>query len=132
MSDATAELFTPEGELVGFTVYQGSADMIAPDFWPTEDEAWKYRRVVSPRGNGWDRLAACEHKPREALCVSHYGAVGHWPVQVCPECAVTHGRLSPYPLDYGYSGPTPAEAQADREWLAAGWPHRGHPFRDEL
>jgi hypothetical protein len=128
VSDAQAEIFTPTGERIGFTTYQGSADCLSPHIAATAEDAWVYRDGKSDESNAWDRLQACSHEPVEAIAYSSYGGGDHWPVKVCRPCRVIVERLSPYPLDYGYSLPSPEEQRADEEFRAAGWPKRGHPF----
>lgn len=118
MSSARAEFFTPAGEFIGYGVYSGTSDVLAPHV--SQECDWVE--------GGWDRLETCEHDGEPCVIYSDYGGGNHWPSTLCRECRVVKGRLSPYPTDYGYSLPTP-EMQADEKaWREAGWPKKGHPF----
>jgi hypothetical protein len=130
MSDAGAEVFTPSGELIGYTTYQGSADVLNPGLSADLDAAFDRRRTVAPGNtNPWDRLRDCGHEGEEAIVYSDYGGGDHWPVKVCRECRIITENLSPYPDDgYGYNLPSADEQAQIDAWRQAGWPKDGHPF----
>lgn len=120
MSSARAEYFTPAGDFIGYGVYSGTSDVLAPAI--TRECDWAE--------GGWELLAACQHEGEEAIVYSDYGGGSYWPGRVCRECRIWKGELSPYP-DQGwsyYNGPTPEEEAFYEKWKAEGWPKKGHPF----
>jgi hypothetical protein len=122
MSDATVEVLLAEGTHAGYSIYQGSADLIYPRLYETQDEAWDHRKTA---GN-WDHECDDPH-PVDAWAYSHYGGGFHWPVKVCHRCGFVLDRLSPYGEDWGWSPMPPEVRAAEKAWLQAGWPHDGKP-----
>lgn len=91
MSDAYAQVFTPQGELVGYTVYHGSSSGI----WPPKLSAeftWEGRHDFWAQGEDpdhdcWSRAEVC--------VVSHnYGGGSFWAGLYCPDCYELLGPFS--------------------------------------
>lgn len=82
MSDAYAQVFTPDGDLLGYTIYQGSADLVHPGISP--EFTWE--------PGGWDRR--CEHEGEPCIVYESYGGGCWFESRYCSEHAVLTGELS--------------------------------------
>lgn len=129
MSDALLELFAPDKTVIGYSVYHGSSDTVHPDvIFDTIEEA------MAARHNFGDDHPECkpeDHVSLVAWAYSHYAGGFHWPTWYCTKCRHITGRLSPYPVDYGWSIPTDDEAEAERIWREWGWPRKGTPWLED-
>jgi hypothetical protein len=122
MSSAIAEVYTPTGELVGYSVYHGTSDVQLP-FIEAEPEWGK-----GYEGNGWDKQRDCEHGTEPCFVFSSYGYGDYWPAEMCRICMVLQGRtVTPSEPDYGWGTRDP-DAEVFWEQWCKEWPKRGHPF----
>lgn len=80
MSDAFAQVFTPAGELLGYTVYQGSADLVHPKISAefTWDAPW----------------VSCDDKGDPCIVWEDYGGGCWFESHYCPEHGCLTGELS--------------------------------------
>lgn len=109
----------PRPFLIGYTNYQGSSDIIAPEIVGEDGDRWK---------TGWGALERCSHRDHTpAWAYSWYGGGDHWPVEVCLSCRVIHGEVCPYGPDVDGWSNNPEIIKREREWRAAGWPKKGPP-----
>lgn len=130
MSDASAYVQMPDGEMIGHANYQGSVSILHPNLSADCEQAWKIDKGAAQRDDGrneWDVLATCDHQLEMGYAYTSYGGGFYWPVEFCRACAVIHGSLSPYGEDYGWAAPTPEQQARDDAWAAGGWPKAGTP-----
>lgn len=111
----------PDPLLIGYTHYQGSTDIIAPEIVGEDGDRWD---------TGWDALKRCNHPESswtQAWAYSWYGGGDHWPVAVCLSCRVAHGNYCAYGPDVDGWSQSEETQRRQREWRDAGWPRKGPP-----
>lgn len=110
MSSAAAIFYTPSGEVIAYGTYSGTSDVLSPIMAEDFTTAYKIDKGQAKRPDGrnsWDVLDDCKHDPEPAVVHSKYGGGLYWDVTVCRTCMVTHGPLSPYPIDRYTPDPSP-------------------------
>lgn len=106
MSRATAEFFKPDGERVGYGLYDGTNDVMLPWIVATQERAWAVRYPEQPDhlkhgpsksdAAWWTMQEECRHEGQPCIVYSDYGGGFYWPGFYCPACSVFLGPSNPY------------------------------------
>ena len=128
MSYAGVEIWTPEGDLIGFSVYQGSVCQVDPRISETIDHAWATHDRSADPLPAWDTEDTCDCDEQAILIFSDYASGEFWPGTWCPKCRQLCEGVSEYEPEYGYAIPSQEEQAKWKAYYDAGWPKKGHPF----
>lgn len=89
MSSAQATFFLPDGTVLGYGIYYGTADMLLPVFAGTPDAAGE------ARARGDESWCTCGTPPEPVVILSEYGGEWWWHGEWCPRCRAITGPHAP-------------------------------------
>jgi hypothetical protein len=106
VSNAYAQIFTPDGKLLGYSIYQGSADLVHPGIEPEFiwDIEWR----------------SCEDEGQPCIVYESYAAGCWFESRYCPEHRCLTGELSKWGDPVTGDGALPSELRRSRDGT--------HPF----
>lgn len=88
MSSGLATFFRPDGTVVGYGIYYGTADLLLGIFAATVSEAWAAEHGEFP-------VCACGQPPEPVVIFSEYGGEWWWQGEWCPRCRCILGPHDP-------------------------------------
>lgn len=91
MSHSSGEVWV-NGSRLGWFEYNGTADLVMPRIFLTQDELCDNWR--NDHAQPWGEKCGCDKTA--AIVVSHYGSVNAWEAEVCVPCMRICGPLNPY------------------------------------
>jgi hypothetical protein len=89
MSSGLATFFRPDGTVVGYGIYYGTADVLLRFVADTPEAAWEAKGGSHPD-------CACGQPAEPVVILSEYGTEWWWLGEGCPRCRCITGPCAPY------------------------------------
>lgn len=100
MSSGPATFFRPDGTVVGYGIYYGTADMLLQFVADTPDSAWEAKK-----SGAYPDDCTCGQPPEPIVILSEYGSEWWWLGEWCPRCRCIIGPCSPYGCQVCHESP---------------------------
>ena len=100
MSSGLATFYRPDGAIVGYGVYFGTADILLPFAADTPGGAWEARE-----SGAYPDDCTCGQPPDPIVILSEYGGEWWWLGEWCPRCRYIIGPSDPFSCQVCHENP---------------------------